>query len=345
MPEARMRAAVVRDRRLRLEEVPRPEPGPGEVRVRVTACGICGSDLHLHRSGLFPPGVTPGHEIAGVVDALGPGVRELGEGETVAVEPFLSCGECPECQAGRDPLCRRARILGVLAPGGLAEYVVVPARRLFHVPADLEPPVAALAEPTAVAVHGLRRVAFEPGQRVLILGAGPIGLLTLLTARALGAEETWITARHEHQAALARDLGAERVLPESEAEPDGLRALGEAHRFDLVVETVGGSAPTLHQAVAAVRPGGAISVLGMFLGKIELDAFPLLLKEVTLAWSYCYRHGDEAADFAEAVDLLDAERERAARIATHPLHLDEVERAFEIAAARRSGVLKVSIMP
>ena len=155
-----MRAAKARTKHdLFIEEVPLPEPSAGEVRIRVEACGLCGTDLHL-REGGFADGHTPGHEIAGLVDAIGPGVAGVARGSRVAVEPLLSCGTCGPCRAGRDNVCAGLRLLGVHQPGGFAEYVVASAKRLFVVPADLDPSLAALAEPLAVVLHGLRRGAF-----------------------------------------------------------------------------------------------------------------------------------------------------------------------------------------
>jgi threonine dehydrogenase-like Zn-dependent dehydrogenase len=328
-----------------VERVPRPEPGPGEVRVRIGACGICGSDLRMLGAGFFPKGATPGHEFAGTVDALGDGVRHVEVGDAVAVEPFRSCGRCPACRAGRSPICREARLLGVHEAGGLADYVLAPAQRAFRAPADLDVRLAALAEPMAVVVHGLARGGFAAGQRVLVLGAGSIGLLGVLAARALGAREVLVTARHAHQAKLAGELGATRVLAEAEADAAALDALGRRDDIDLVLETVGGSADTLRLAGAAVRPGGAISVVGVFYGSVTLDALPLLLKEVTVAWSYCYAHGEERADFADALRLLGDGRERLARLLTHSVPLDDAASAFALAADRRAGAIKVSVIP
>ncbi len=345
MPLPYMRAAVFRgEGRIGVERLPRPEPAAGEVRVRIEACGICGSDLHLLQNGLYPPGIVPGHEFVGRVDAVGPDVDFLADGTRVAVEPFRSCGHCVYCRGGRDPLCPEARVLGISQAGGLAEYAVVPVRRLFPVPGDLDASLAALAEPTAVAVHGLRRGALASGQRVLVLGAGSVGLVTLAAARALGAGEVWVTARHAHQAALARALGAHEVLGEDAATPHALGSLGNEMPFDLVVETVGGRAETLDAAGAAVRPGGAVSVVGFFLGRTEIDPLPLMLKEATLAWSYCYAHQEEDADFAEAIRILDRERHVLGDLVTHRLPLDAAPRAFQIAAERHAGALKVSVL-
>jgi threonine dehydrogenase-like Zn-dependent dehydrogenase len=197
----------------------------------------------------------------------------------------------------------------------------------------------------AVVVHGLARGGFAAGQRVLVLGAGSIGLLGVLAARALGAREVLVTARHAHQAKLAGELGATRVLAEAEADAAALDALGRRDDIDLVLETVGGSADTLRLAGAAVRPGGAISVVGVFYGSVTLDALPLLLKEVTVAWSYCYAHGEERADFADALRLLGDGRERLARLLTHSVPLDDAASAFALAADRRAGAIKVSVIP
>jgi threonine dehydrogenase-like Zn-dependent dehydrogenase len=346
MPEATMRAAVSKGgRQLAVESVPLPEPRPGEVRVRVSACGICGSDLHLYHAGLIAPGRTPGHEIAGVVDALGEGVRRVAVGDFVAVEPFRTCGECDECRSGRDPLCRSGQLLGVQADGGLAEYMVASERRMFRAPAELGAEIGALAEPLAVSVHGLRRGGFEKGSRVLVLGAGSVGLLALFGARAMGAGEIWISARYPHQAELARRLGATRVLTESEASRDSLERLGRSHPIDLVVETVGGRADTLADGAAAVRPGGAVAVLGVFMGPVELNTLSLMMKEVSLVWSYCYHHGERNADFSDAIELLSRERELAALLTTASVPLDDIERAFALASQKGKGIVKVSVLP
>jgi threonine dehydrogenase-like Zn-dependent dehydrogenase len=323
----------------------RPEPGAGEVRVRVEACGICGSDLHLFHGRMMAEGHTPGHEIAGRVDALGEGVQGLTAGLHVCVEPLHTCGICRSCREGRDSTCRQCRIFGVHLPGGFAEYVVVPARRIFALPEDLPPQVSALAEPMAVAIHGIHRGAFERGQRVLVLGAGNVGLVTLVAARAMGAGDVLISARHPHQAELARALGADRVLDEREATPEALAALSLETDVDLVVETVGGGADTLRAACHAIRPGGVVSVVGFFMRDPGIEPLALFLKEGTLAWSNCYHRGPGAPDFEEAVRILDAERDALGRLLTHTVPLAEIERAFRLASDKRAGVVKVSVAP
>jgi len=290
---------------------PVPEPGPGEVRLRVEACGICGSDLHFFQLGAMAPGNTPGHY----------------------------------CRAGRDSICPEVQIFGIHRHGGFAEYAVLPAHRLFRIPDDLDPHIAALSEPMAVAVHGLRSGRLQAGQRVLVLGAGTVGLLTAKAAVALGAGEVWLTARHPHQAKLGAQLGATRVLREEEASREDLFRLGCETPIDLVVETVGGTADTLRSAAAAVRPGGVISVLGIFLGDTALDTLPLLIKESTLTWSNCYSRSPGGVDFDTAVELVVDHRDALADVVTHQVSLDEIARAFALARDKKAGAVKVTVVP
>lgn len=330
---------------LAVEERIASAPGPGEVRVAVRACGICGSDLHqLHRG--FARGHVPGHEIAGVIDAAGAGVDSIAVGESVAVEPIASCGDCAACRRGQPMWCRSVELYGIHLAGGMADSIVVPAERAHRVDASLAPEIAALVEPTAVAVHGCRRAELKTGERVLILGAGTIGLLAIVAARAAGATDVWITARHAHQAERARELGASRVLDAREADATALDRLGRAHDVDVAIETVGGSADTLELALRAIRPGGRIAVLGLFDGPQRVDPWKALLKEVSLVWSSCYAQPPgEPAEFERAARLVEAERERLAAICTHTFSLEQAARAFEVAGDKSSGAIKVTLRP
>jgi len=315
------------------------------VRVAVRACGICGSDLHQLHSG-FAIGHVPGHEIAGVVDAVGPGVTSIEAGASVAVEPVKSCGACNACRAGQPLWCRDFKLFGISLPGGMADQIVVPAERAHPIDEALAPEVAALTEPVAVGVHACKRVALERGERVLVLGAGTIGLLAIVAARAAGAGDVWATARHAHQAELARELGASRVLDAGEADVAALTTLGIEHDVDVAIETVGGRARTLDLAGAAIRPGGRIAVLGLFDGALEVAHWPLLLKEATLAWSSCYAHpAGERADFEVAARLVEDERERLAALCTHSVPLDEAARGFALADDKSTGAIKVTLTP
>src|SRR4029077_12123555 len=217
-----------------LDDIERPTPEVGEVVVRVRNCGICGSDLHWYHDQMMIPRVCPGHEIAGEVADVGAGVTSLKAGDPVALEGIASCGTCRYCLAGDYHLCPLIGLVGITIPGGFAEYTTLPARHCFRVPAGVDFATAALSEPLGVAVHAVRISGLAIGQRVLILGAGTIGLMAVVAARAGGAGEVIVTARRPQQRAAALALGADRVVDPSDA-------LGDVDMpIDLVIETVGG---------------------------------------------------------------------------------------------------------
>ena len=340
-----MRAGVYRGPGVvALAERALPEPGAGEVRLRITACGLCGTDLHLVHSPkpIIEPGSVMGHEMAGVVDDLGAGVSGFEAGEPVVVEPLASCGDCDPCREGRDSICRELELYGLQRPGGFADAVVVPGHRLYRVPPSLPPSLAALAEPFAVAVHGLRLAGMDrekPPAKLLILGAGSIGLAAVAVARSWDFGHVAVTARHPHQAVAAKRLGAHEVL--DAGSPEDLTG----YEADLVVETVGGLADTMTAAGIALAPGGTICVLGVFMGPLTLDPLVLLGKEARLQWSNCYSRRPGEVDFDEAVRVLVAGGGGYDSLLTHQVPLNEIERAFEIAGDKRSGAVKVTVIP
>ena len=341
---ATMRAGVfTAPGKVAVADVPRPQPGPGEVRLRIDACGICGSDLHVVHGDFMPAdGHVLGHEFTGRVDAVGEGVEGIEVGDRFAVEPLWSCGECDACRQGRDSICPQVTLSGIHRNGGFAESAIAPAHRLYPVPEDLPAELAALAEPTAVVVHGLRLCGFDPEQSTLVLGAGSIGLLTVLVADLYGCNDLRITARYPQQQELARELGAGAVLSGSAAEAEALAGQADAA---FVVETVGGRAETLVQAGAALRPGGTVCVLGVFVESPQLAPLDLLLKEARLWWSNCYARAtaEKTADFAEAIRLISAHRERFGRLISHRTDLEDFEQAMATAADKTSGSVKVMV--
>lgn len=332
----------VAPRHVQLRELPTPAPGPGQAVVRVRRCGICGSDLHFYQGALPPPAVCPGHEIAGdvvEVNASGTAVRE---GDRVAIEPLVTCGVCVYCKSGNDQLCPRLQVAGSTIQGGLAEFIAMPVSRLYRLPATVDFEVGALTEPLAVTVHAMRMAPVAMGDRVLVLGAGTIGLLAVPAALAAGAREVWITARHPHQEAAARALGACRTFDPAAAD---LQAAAAEDPIDVVVETVGGAAETLDDALHYVRPGGAVVVLGIFAASPRIDPLSLVVKEVRMMGSMTYARSSARADFEIALGLLAAAPERFRRLVTHRFPLQHVAEAFEAAADKRSGCIKVTVEP
>lgn len=332
-----MRAAFFTDqRRFELREIPRPVPGDGEVLIDVHACGICGSDVHFYAGGAPPPRVCPGHEMAGVVAVT---AGTLKAGTPVVVEPLRSCGVCPSCRSGQPNLCPGVEILGSRLPGGFAESVLAPVTSVHPVPPDLELSLAVLVEPLAVAVHGVGLAALERGHHVLVLGGGTIGLLTTFVAVRAGCAVT-IGVRHEHQRRAALRLGASHVVSSDRA---SVLAAAEAQQPEVVFEAVGGRSDTLDMALAAVRPGGSIVMLGLFTQPLMLHPIRFLAKEVHLVSSMMYSRNDRIPDFVAAIDLLSRGRLDLATLITHHVPLAAIDEGFGLASDKRSGAIKVRV--
>jgi threonine dehydrogenase-like Zn-dependent dehydrogenase len=334
-----MKAAVIRGRgAIEVIDRPVPEPQPGWVRLAMGAVGICGTDLHLFNGLLTDAtGLQPGHEVAATIDAVGEGVT-LATGSRVAVEPIHACGTCYHCRTGSHNRCERSRLFGVSARGGMAEFLAVPAQCLHVLPPDLDINVAALSEPMAVAVRGVRLGRVSPGDRVAVLGAGTIGLVSILAARAAGAEEVVATARYPQQRDLAASLGASRTFTDSAS------LLADAGgQVDVVIETVGGHADTIADAVAIARRGGTIVMLGVFDGAPAIPGLAFSTKELTLVGSNCYGRERTLGDFALATRLVDRHRALLAPLVTHRFTLDEIAQAYATAADKKSGAVKVQI--
>ena len=325
--------------RITTVEAPRRDPEAGEVRVRVQRCGVCGSDLHCFRGHSALPPVCPGHEMSGIVEAVGTGAAGVREGDRVAVEPLLRCGECRYCRRGDAQLCPRLSLCGVSAPGGMASSIVVPDYTLFRLPSAVDFELGALAEPMAVAVHAARLGGVTEGSRVLVLGAGTIGLVAVAAAKHLGASFVAITARHEQQRTLAASLGADQVL-----DPNDLKPL--AQRPDVVLETVGGEATTIADAVLAVARGGTVVMIGLFEKPPAFDPMVMLMKEVRLVGSMVYnRPPGRSADFDVALEVLAARGDSLRALVTHTFPLARIQEAFETAADKKSGAIKVMLSP
>ena len=236
---------------LRIEEGPLPEPGPGQLRVRAHAVGICGSDLHAfadeHPFIELP--VIPGHEAAGLVDAVGDGVQGFAPGDAVLLEPNLVDHTCFYCQRGRYNLCENLQVVGCQTSGALADAFVAPAERFHHIPGEMTMPEAALVEPLSTATHAVRVAGGVRGRTVAILGAGSIGQLTLLTARAGEAAAIAITDPLASKRELALELGADFAIdPGATDAVDRIRA-HLPWRPDVVFDCVSNQS-SIEQAIA-----------------------------------------------------------------------------------------------
>lgn len=322
-----------------VRETPDPKPAAGEVLIRVRACGICGSDLHFYH-GVFPasPKTTPGHEFAGEIAALGEGVEGWDVGDRVVVEPLRFCQTCEYCRSGRYHLCAKRVLTGNYHNGALAEYMTFPAYGLHRLPDSMDFELGALTEPLAVCVHGMHIVNLLAGEKVLVLGSGTIGIMATLAAYAAGATVV-STYRYDHQAEAALTAGASRVVK------DDATAGLEKEGFDVVVETVGGSAPTLSQAIGIVRSGGRVSVLGVFSSPVNMNGLGLVLKEVTVVGGITYCRPGLHSDFETALGILQTHGDRIRGLVTHRFPLTEAPQAFATAADKSTKSLKVQILP
>ncbi len=342
-----MRAAVwTESRELEVVEKPLPDPGPGEVRVQVGSAGICGSDLHWFR-GDFPPipGLTPGHEIGGTVEAVGSGVDNVREGDVVGIEPSLRCRDCEFCDLGQYQHCAKHRLLGIALDGGLASSVLTDAYTVFAAAPPIDAELAALTEPLACGVHGFEKVGLAAGETVLVIGAGSIGLTALLAARAYDAK-VLITARHLHQREAALRLGAAEVIMDDEAGTRRLAELGADQAIDVVAEAVGGHADTIRVAVEVIRPLGRVAVLGVFaIQSAGLNPLLLLGKEVTVVGANTYSAPEGDSDYARALEIVAGFPDETRSLVTHRFALDEVSTAFATALDKGTASIKVQVQP
>jgi threonine dehydrogenase-like Zn-dependent dehydrogenase len=329
-----MKQAMWTDKGLGMVEA-KPRPLPRDwVRLRMAACGICGSDIHAYRGERqVTPGSVPGHEIAGTLVEGGKGLADA----LYAVEPIVYCGECEPCRSGFRHLCRTLQFVGSGAMGGLAEFVDVPEYAIHAVNPSVSPALAATAEPVAVSMRGINLAHLRPDSRVLVLGAGSIGLMTGLLARDRSAE-VGITARYPHQRDAARMLGLEPLTE------DALRDWARDRRPDVVFETVGGHADTLNDAIAVCRPGGRVVILGVFSEPPPIDAFQLVIKEVELAGSILYGTGPARTEFAAATALIPRYEDELTSLLTHEFPLSATTEAFACANDKAQGVIKVTVL-
>ena len=317
---------------------PDPEPGPGMVVVAVERCGICGSDLHLKASRLLPAGAVIGHEFAGTIAATGDGVAGRRVGDRVAVLPMARCGTCDPCRRGTDQLCldqaRTALGLG-FNDGAFAEYVATHASACFSMPDAMTVEQGALAEPYAVGLHAVRRSRAGAGSTVGIIGAGPIGLMTLAALRREGVDHVVVAERSDRRAEVAARLGAEVVLG------DANRLSTAFGPLDVVFECAG-TAATPQVALNEVRSGGEVVLVGVAgpMDPISLLGIPWVVKEVD--FHPCFAYTTE--EFGEAVDAVAAGALDAASLASDVRPLDAADMAFT-ELVQPDGPVKVLLAP
>jgi 2-desacetyl-2-hydroxyethyl bacteriochlorophyllide A dehydrogenase len=321
-----MRAALyVGNQTFRVEDRDPRDPGPGEVRLEVAYVGICGTDLHIKHGAMDGRVRVPaviGHEMSGTVVALGDGITDYAPGDQVTVMPLEWCGDCAACRAGHRHVCQNLVFVGIDAAGAMQQSWTVPERLLVRLPERLGLPAGALSEPLAVAVHDVRRGGVRRGERVLVVGGGPIGLLVACVAAAEGAE-VLVSEPHAFRRSVAERLGL-RVLDPSAEELDAVIDAWTGGAGADVAFEVSGSDAGLRAATHALRVRGRLVVVAIHSRPVPVDLFRVFWRELELIGARVY----ERRDFERAVEMLASGEIPAAELISAVLPLERTPDAF-----------------
>ena len=329
-----MKAAIIlQPKRVEMQEVANPEPAAGELLVRVMSSGICGTDVHIFQGeylGSYP--IIPGHEFAGGVEQVGSAVTRFKPGDRVAIEPNLPCDNCVNCLNNRQNFCLNWQAVGVTRPGGMAQYVCVPEKAAFDI-GNLPFEQGAFMEPLSCVLHGLERLDLAVAAKVVILGAGPIGLLLLQGLRLQGATHVVVVDKNPDRAVLAQTLGADQSLTNlDELERDA---------YDAVVDATGVPV-VMSRMLDFARPGGKILLFGVPPAgqKMSIEAFPIFRKGLTILSSFT-----SLRNSYQAIGLLKSRRVSVEKLISHRLSLEELQRGIELIERGNEPVSKVMILP
>jgi (R,R)-butanediol dehydrogenase / meso-butanediol dehydrogenase / diacetyl reductase len=334
---AMLAARYLGPNRIETEEVAIPTIGKGDALVQVEACGFCGSDISI-MAGTHPRAKAPlivGHELSGRVVQVGNSAGGLQVGDRVTAFPLISCGICHACTHGNPHVCRKLRLFGFDVDGGMAEFVKLPIQSLVKLPPEMPAKIGALIEPLAVAVHGVARSSLQDVNIAVVLGAGPIGLLTALVAQARGVPQVIISDVLPGRLNLAKTLGLSAVKAGDDLLETVMKLSGE-DGADLLFECAGHPS-SAREMTSLVRSRAIIVNLGVFKKPVEVDMQAVNFKEIQILGSRVY----ERKDFYDAIDI--AMQLPLDRIVSHMFSLKEVARAFE--QFRSSEACKVLIIP
>lgn len=328
-------------RDVRLEDIPEPFPGPSQVKVKVKWCGFCGSDIHEYEAGpfLIPttkphpiPGskmapIVPGHEFSGLVVEIGENVTGIKIGDRVVVRPTMPCYKCYWCKKGKHIQCSTLGSIGFMWDGGFAEYAVLPSDCIYKIPEKLSFEVASLTEPLACAVHAVRRADIHPGDSVAVIGAGPIGLLVMLVAKACGALPVYVIETLPKRGKLALELGAEAVFNPNEADVGKeIAKVTDGRRVDVAFECAGPPAAMLTAQKVSGKGGKIVEVGQMMEGTCAFPFWNLFLQEKTIVTSQGYTE-----EFPIALSFLSERKVNLESLITARIKLDNIiSQGYEI---------------
>jgi len=284
---------------IQVKEVPEPSLGPIDVLIEPKFVGICGSDLSAWEYGMYEAGLILGHEFSGEVIEVGKDVIKWKKGDRVVPNSLLPCGKCAFCKAEKYSICDDMQMIGISMDGGLAERVAVPQNMLHRLPDEIDCKTGAFVEPLSIAVRGFNRIDFKPGDSVLVLGTGPIGILSIHMAKLRGASVVYASEIQTARLEMARNAGADEIInPSKESLSLRIESLTQGVGVDLVIECTGAPGPSA-ESFQLVKRGGTILVLGISEEPVEVDFMRGVLNELSLQFSYL-----GYAEFPQAIRLL-----------------------------------------
>ena len=343
-----MRALLLtKCRELELAEVATPVPAPGELLIRVRACGICGSDIHGYdgSTGRRIPPLVMGHEAAGVVAAVGEGATGFREGDRVTVDSTVYCGACFFCRRGQVNLCDNRQVLGVSCGdyrrhGAFAEYVAAPARIAYRLPDALPFEHAAMIEAVSVAVHAVSLTPVRIGDSAVVVGAGMVGLLVIQALKLAGCTRIVAVDLETNRLELAKRLGATDAVNAREADPTAtVRELTEGRGADVALEVVGATAP-VKAAIASLRKGGALTLVGNLAPEVEFPLQSVVTRQIRVTGS-CASCGE----YPQCIDLLARGAIQVAPLISARAPLAEGAEWFARLYRREGNLMKVILEP
>lgn len=323
------RLKISEPHKVALEETETPVPGKDDVLIRVAYCGICGSDIHAFQGKhpFIPLPATPGHEFSGIIEKVGGNVTVFQEGDRVVGEPNLVCGKCYNCTTGRYNICEHLRVMGCQGEGAMADYIAAPASKIVRIPERLSLRDAVLVEPLAVGVHAVRKGGDLFGKNVVIIGAGTIGLVVLVSAVGSGAKRSIVADLSKSRLRMAAQLGATETIDAGGSDiVERLLREKPYEGYEVVFECVG-IEKSMRDAMAIVRKGGRIVVGGVFGSEVRVPMADVQDRELELIGTLMYTR----RDVTDAVDMLAGGCCPADLFITEEYPLQDAGRAFAAA--------------
>lgn len=337
-----IRVTLVKPEEFVIEEAEKPTPGKGEVLIRVKRCGVCGSDSAIYH-GKHPYAISPlvmGHEFAGVVEELGPDISCPEKGTRVTVIPHLVCGKCNPCREELFNFCQDLRCMGAEANGAHADYVNVPANMAISLPDSVSLDDGALIEPASVGYHGAKRGDIKPDDRVLVIGAGPIGIFTMQSCKALGAGQVHVADLDEWKLELASKLGADGTVNVSNEDlEEGLKKLvGGSKEIDVFYDCVGQKGKVFDQILQLARRGSRVVIIGVLQNQFTIPHLPDFIQhELSLSGTTMY----VPQDYRDVIGFMGEGAIKTEGMITHYFSLRDIKKVFDMIDSGEERFFKV----